>query len=121
MARKVVPMFVVAAMVLLALSNGNAQAQAPDKKTERLWTSKCSSCHGVDGKGDTEQGKKMKIVDMTTAAWQSKHTDESIKKAILEGTKKEEGGVKKEMDPYKDELKPEQIDALVKHIRSLKK
>ena len=121
MAMKVVPTLAVAAMVLLALSAGNAQAQAPDKKTERLWTSKCSSCHGVDGKGDTEQGKKMKIVDMTTAAWQSKHTDESIKKAILEGTKKEEGGVKKEMDPYKDELKPEQVDALVKHIRSLKK
>ena len=121
MARKVVPMFVVAAMVLLALSNGNAQAQAPDKKTERLWTSKCSSCHGVEGDGNTEQGKKMKVVDMTTAAWQSKRSDEYIKKAILEGTKKEEGGVKKEMDAYKDEINPDQLDALVKYIRALKK
>jgi mono/diheme cytochrome c family protein len=121
MAIKVVTTFAVAAMVVLAMSAGNAQAQAADKKTERLWKSKCSSCHGVDGDGNTEQGKKMKVVDMTTAAWQSKRSDEYIKKAIMEGTKKEEGGVKKEMDAYKDEINPDQLEALVKYIRALKK
>lgn len=119
MAMKVVSMLTVAAAVLSL--GGSAQGQGADKKTERLWKSKCASCHGVDGDANSEQGKKMKIVDMTTAAWQSKHDDAYIKKAILEGTKKEEGGVKKEMDPYKDELKPDQVDGLVKYIRALKK
>jgi cytochrome c6 len=103
----------------LALTMGNAHAQT-DKKTERLWKAKCSSCHGMDGKADTEKGKKMKMNDMTTAEWQSAKTDEEIKKAILEGVKSEKDGVKQEMDSYKDELKPDQVDALVKYIRGLK-
>ncbi len=94
-------------------------AGAPDKKTERLWKSKCASCHGTDGKGDTEQGKKMQTVNMATKAYQSSRTDDQIKKSILEGVKTEKGGVKKEMDPYKDELKPDQVDALVAYIRAL--
>jgi cytochrome c6 len=93
---------------------------AADKKTARLWKSKCASCHGEDGKGQTEKGKEMKVEDMTTAAYQKK-TDAELKKAILEGVKEEEGGVKKEMDPYQDELKPEQVDALIAFIRGLKK
>jgi len=94
-------------------------ADAPDKKTERLWKSKCASCHGPDGKGDTEQGKKMQTVNMATKAYQSSRTDDQIKKAILDGVKTEKGGVKKEMDPYKDELKSDQVDALVAYIRAL--
>lgn len=94
-------------------------ADAPDKKTERLWKSKCASCHGADGKADTDQGKKMQTANMATKAWQSGHTDDQIRKAILEGVKAEKGGVKKEMDPYKDELKPDQVDALVAYIRAL--
>src|SRR5947208_2530618 len=90
-----------------------AQAGAPDKKTERLWKSKCASCHGEDGKADTEKGKQMKIGDFTTADFQKKRTDEEMKKIINDGFKEEKGGVKKEMDPYKDELKPDQVDTLV--------
>ena len=35
--------------------------------------------------------------------------------------KGERDGHKKEMDPYKDKLKPDQIDALIPYIRSLAK
>jgi cytochrome c6 len=91
-----------------------------DKKTERLWKAKCSSCHGPGGSGDTEKGKQMKIVDMATAAFQAKKDDE-LKKAILNGVKSEKGGVKQEMDPFKDDLTPEQVDSLIALIRSFKK
>ena len=94
---------------------------AASKKIERTYKSKCASCHAKDGKGDTEKGKKMKIVDFTNAEWQSKVKDEDMKKAILDGVKKEEGGVKKEMDSFKDDLKPDQVDELVKFIREFKK
>jgi len=106
----------IAAAVCFATS-----AYAADKKIERAYKSKCASCHAKDGTGDTEKGKKMKIVDFTNADWQSKVKDEDMKKAITDGVKKEEGGVKKEMDAFKDDLKPEQIDGLVKLIREFKK
>jgi mono/diheme cytochrome c family protein len=92
-----------------------------DPATERLWKAKCGSCHGADGKGQTDQGKKMAVADMTTAAWQSGITDDKIKAAISDGVKREKGGVKQEMDGYKAKLQPPQIDALTAHIRSLKK
>jgi len=91
-----------------------------DKKTERLWKAKCSSCHGAGGQADTTPGKQMKIVDMTTAAFQAKKDDE-LKTAILNGVKTEKGGVKQEMEPFKSELTPEQVDSLIALIRSFKK
>ncbi|MBI3183946.1 MAG: cytochrome c [Myxococcales bacterium] len=100
-------------------AGGAAHAQPKDKKLDRLWKAKCSSCHGMDGKGDTEKGKKMAIEDMTSPEFQKKYTDEQMKKAILEGVKEVRDGVKKEMDPLKDELKPDQVDALVGYVRSL--
>ena len=90
-----------------------------DKKTERLWKAKCASCHGTAGKADTEKGQEMKILDMTTAAFQAKKDDE-FRKAILDGVNTEKGGVKKEMEAFKD-LTPGQVDALIGVIRSFKK
>jgi mono/diheme cytochrome c family protein len=104
----------------VAVALASAPAVAADKKIERLWKSKCQSCHGADGKADTEKGKKMKMKDMSTDAWQKKITDAEIKKWTLEGINEEKDGVKKEMDGYKD-LPAEQIDGLVKFMRELKK
>jgi len=92
---------------------------APDKKTERAWKSKCSSCHGASAKGDTEQGKKMAIPDMTQAKWQTAHSNEELKNAILNGVNTTTGGVKQQMDPFKDDLAPDQVDALVQYVRWL--
>ena len=87
-----------------------------DKKAERNWKAKCASCHGADGKGQTDQGKKMKVTDMTSPAWQKGKTDVQIKKGIEDGAKTADG----EMEGYKDKLEPAQIDALVAYIRTLK-
>ena len=107
-------------MTLIALVAGfvfATSAFAADKKIERLWKSKCSSCHGQDGKAQTEKGKKMNTRDMTTAEYQ-KATDEDFEKAIKDGVKKEKDGEKQEMDGYAD-LKPEEIKGLVGMIREL--
>jgi cytochrome c6 len=111
----------LARIVLLAvgLASTLSLAGEPDKKTERTWKAKCSSCHGADGKGQTDQGKKMKTADITAAAWQKSVTDEQLKKAILEGVNRQKDGVKQEMESYKDSLKPEQVDALTQYIRAL--
>jgi mono/diheme cytochrome c family protein len=96
----------IAATLLLGVP---ARAQA-DKKAERTWKSKCASCHGAAGKGDTDKGKELKIIDMTTPAFQAKKDDE-LKKAILEGTS----------HSFKGDLTPEQVDALVAYVRTFKK
>lgn len=108
-------LFLVAALPLLS-----APSFAADKKVERMWKSKCQSCHGADGKAQTDKGKKMQVRDLSAADWQAKMTDEAIKKAIREGTKSEKDGVKKEMDAY-PELSDEQLGGLVSHIREFKK
>ena len=92
-----------------------------DKKTERLWKSKCASCHGVDGKAQTPQGKQMGVADYTTPEWQKGRDDAQLKKAILEGVKLSREGKSLEMSGYKDQLSPEQAEQLVAHIRALGK
>ena len=83
-----------------------------DKKTEKTWKSKCASCHGVDGKGQTDQGKKFAIKDYTSADFQKGITDADLKKAIVDGQ-----GTN--MPAYKD--LGEQSDQLVQLIRGFKK
>ncbi len=107
-------------MLAVFLAPHVALADAPNPQIDRLWRAKCAACHGADGKGQTEQGKKMQVRDMTTADFQ-KTPDDKLKAAINDGVKKEENGVKQEMDAYKSKLRPEQIDGLVAYIRGLKK
>lgn len=96
------------------------QAQT-DKKTLRTWKAKCASCHGEDGKANTEQGKKMLVGDMTTAAYWKDLTDDKVKEAVLNGLKREKNGKKQEMDGYKAKLKPEEVTALIAHAKTFKK
>ena len=96
------------------LVSTSALAQVDPKKVERAWKSKCASCHGTAGKGDTDKGKELKVPDMSTPAFQAKKDDE-LKKAINDGVGKEKGHA------FKSELNAEQVDALVAYIRSFKK
>ena len=107
--------------VIAGLLFSTASAFAADPKAERLWTSKCGSCHGPDGKGQTEQGKKQQVADMTTADWQGKLSDDQLKAAIENGVNETRAGVKKEMKAYKSELTPDKIALLVTFVRGLKK
>lgn len=91
-----------------------------DKKTERLWKAKCASCHGADGKGQTDQGKKMGVSDYTAPGWQKEHTDAAIEKSIADGVTRVKDGKKQEMEPFKEKLDAAQISALVAFIRTLK-
>src|SRR5262249_6060877 len=100
------------------LLSATALAQEVDKKAERAWKAKCASCHGQAGKGDTEQGKSLKVEDMSAAAYQGKK-DDVLTKAVLEGVKMDG---KEVMPAFKDSgVTPEQAAALVKYTRTFKK
>ncbi len=104
----------IAAFALIAGLAGSMVVSAAevDKKTERTWKSKCASCHGADGAGQTDQGKKLGVKDYTKADFHAKATDAQLKEAILNGQGKD-------MPAYKD--LGEQADGLVAMIRGFKK
>ena len=73
---------------------------------------KCAMCHGPDGKGDTAMGKKFAVKDLGSAEVQSK-SDADLTTIITKG--------KDKMPAYDGKLTNEQIEGLVKFIRTLKK
>jgi cytochrome c6 len=72
---------------------------------------KCAMCHGADGKGDTSMGKTLKIRDLGSADVQSQ-SDADLAKIITDG--------KGKMPKYDGKLTKDQVDEVVKFIRSLK-
>ncbi|MDP1581328.1 MAG: cytochrome c [Candidatus Didemnitutus sp.] len=83
-----------------------------------VWNNHCSSCHGADGKGDTKMGKKLKIKDLTDAAYQASFTDEAAFNAVKIGVKTEAG---KTVMKAIEEVTDEEINAVVVYLRTLKK
>jgi cytochrome c6 len=80
-----------------------APARAEDAKA--LFTSKCASCHGPDGKGQTTMGKKLGAKDLSGAK-----DEAAIAKAIEEGKPPK-------MLAYKGKLTDEQIKALASYVK----
>ena len=88
-------------------------AGATDAKIVRLYKTKCATCHGKDGKGQTTQGTKLKVRDMTTADFQ-KGTDAQWSTSILEGIKD------KKKPAMKSKLTSEEVDVLIQYVRTFK-
>lgn len=104
------------ALLLLVLAAPLAQAQVEEDTVAEIWTAKCKSCHGPDGKAQTQMGKKEHIDDLSDAGWQKRHTDAQLREVITEGSPKN-----KKMKGYKDKLTPQQIEALVAYVRGFEK
>jgi cytochrome c oxidase cbb3-type subunit III len=101
------PLAVLVASLALASPGFSAQNAAAGD----LYKSKCSMCHGLDGKGYTA----IHTPDFTSAQWQARHTDQQLTHAI-------ENGVKgTSMPAWRGKLTSAQIHDLVGYIRSLKK
>jgi mono/diheme cytochrome c family protein len=83
------------------------------------WDNNCAACHGADGKGQTKQGKKLKLQDYTDAKVQAGMKDEDMVKAILEGVKDKDSG-KERMKSFKDDLSADEAKDLVAYIRKFK-
>ncbi len=85
------------------------------------WENNCASCHGDDGKGQTKQGKKLKLRDYSDPVVQAEFKDDEMLKAILEGVKDKDSG-KERMKAFKGEFEAPEKEAkdLVEFIRKLK-
>jgi len=102
--------------VALVLSTSLFAGRSFSDTPEEIWKAKCKACHGEDGRAQTKTGQKEKIPDFSTAKWQAKIPDEEIRHTIAEGSDEND-----KMKPFKDKLSAEEIDSLVKYIRSFKK
>ncbi|MCA9706437.1 MAG: cytochrome c [Myxococcales bacterium] len=71
--------------------------------------SKCKSCHGADGKGDTPFGRKIEIVSLSRSG-RSHGSIRSITANGVPGTK---------MKPYGDKLSAKELDDVAAFVRSL--
>jgi cytochrome c6 len=99
--------FLTALALVLALP-----AFAAGSDGAALYKSKCAMCHGADGAGDTPAGKTMKVRDLRSADVQ-KQTDVQLTDVIAGGKGKMQG--------YGKTLSTADIQALIAHIRTLKK
>ena len=100
----------------VALFAGSLSTAAFADDAVDVWKAKCKGCHGEDGKAKTKVGEKEKIPDFTTEKWQQEFADGDIKKVIADGSDSNS-----KMKPFKEKLTEQEIDALVKYIRTLKK
>lgn len=85
------------------------QQERPDLTVgELLWQRNCAVCHGTDGQG----GREAKV-NFGEGSWQEGMTDAAIARTIT-------GGKPPAMPAFAALLSPEQIQALVKHLRSFR-
>jgi len=104
---RILSAFFLLALGALVFAAALQAADEPDGAA--IFKQKCSMCHGPDGKGFAA----IKTPDFTDPKVQASVTDEQIVETIKNGKK----GTP--MPPFKDKLKEEEIQALLKHIRSL--
>ncbi len=77
-----------------------------------LYNTKCATCHGKDGAGQTPMGKSMKLRDLGSADVQ-KQSDAELTTIVEKG--------KGKMPPFGGKLTADQVKEVVKYLRSLKK
>lgn len=75
-----------------------------------LYLKNCARCHGADGKGDTETGKRLDTPDLTSE-YSKTLTAKKISRVISKG--------KEDMPGFDKKLKAKDIASLVAYVRSL--
>ena len=84
--RFLTPLTCLALGVALLVSGATAAESAAAN-----WQKHCVTCHGVDGKGKTKMGQRLKITDLSDAARQKEFTDADAVSAVKNGKKDPNG------------------------------
>jgi mono/diheme cytochrome c family protein len=82
---------------------------------QALFLENCASCHGEDGKANTELGGKYMAQDFTEAKFAKEVTVAKAQRVIERGVRKTK------MKAWKGLLKPEEIQALAGYVVELSK
>jgi cytochrome c553 len=83
-----------------------------------IWSDNCAKCHGAEGQGDTNIGRKLRISNLSEAAVQAQFTDDQALSAVKDGVKDKDSKVRMKAV---EGLSDDDIKAVVQHLRTLKK
>jgi cytochrome c6 len=97
--------------MIFALTLAFSSAYAFASPGADTFKARCAPCHGATGKGDTKMGQHLKLRDLGSADVQLQ-TEDELEAIIARG--------KGKMPAYERKLSKQQIEDLVKFIRSLK-
>lgn len=103
---------VVLPAAALLLTGVAGPIRAESARSENFQTH-CTVCHGDNGKGQTEEGRKKKARDLTNAKWQDTIDDARIVRSITKGHD--------EMPAFGKKLTGAEIKALAAEVRTLAK
>ena len=101
----------LAALPLVALAFA-APPRAPEPDAAKIFSKTCALCHGPEGQPN-ESFAKLGVRSFKDKEWQKATPDAQIEKSIREGKK---GTL---MASFEKQFSPEEIKALVAHVRKL--
>ena len=97
------------AVPVFALSLPKATA-ARSHVGENIFRAKCAVCHGIDGAGETANGKKLRVPDLRSNRVQEL-SDDDLLDVVTNG--------KREMPSFGKKYRSDQLQQVVSYIRSL--
>jgi len=109
--KKVLAVTAIAGVAVFVSIRTNAGASAAPASAAATYKSKCGSCHGANGSGQTTAGKAMKLRDLRSAEVRGQ-SDEQLLAIIAKG--------KGKMPGYEKSLGAATCKALVAYIKELK-
>jgi mono/diheme cytochrome c family protein len=101
---------IVAGLVLLVLVGCSRLEKTAEERGAGVFLRTCSGCHGADGRGSSRPGFKVPPRDLTDPSLKDLR-DAEIEAVIREG--------KGQMPPFGRLMRPEDLDAVVRFVRSL--
>ena len=104
------------ALLLCATLGPERPAHAADEATVKLYKTQCSTCHGLDGRGQTTAGKPLGVKDWSDGKTLKTTSDDRIKELMRTGAKGKDG--KQSMTPFK-KITDQQVAALIAYVREL--
>jgi cytochrome c553 len=102
-------------VAIMSLATALAASAAGAKEN---WDTMCAKCHGADGKGQTNIGRRLGVKDYTDPQVQAALKDEAVVKAIKEGLKDKDGKIL--MKPTAG-LSDDEVNGLAAYMRAFKK
>ncbi len=115
MRNNLVLVLLLVSIVLLG-AGSNTAFESQGTNPNELFTKHCATCHGRDGRARSLKSRLRRAQDLTDPEWQTKVSDERIFNSIANGRKG-----RGRMPAWSDRLSEEELNALVNHVRSLRK
>lgn len=103
------PSLIAISLLAAALSIGSPR-QGPDGKA--VYDLHCKKCHGATGKPSAAMKKLLPELPVWDAGFWAQRSDDQIVQVLINGKGKS-------MKPFRDVLKPEEMAAVAKYIRTL--